>query len=385
MKKLGPDLWAGLRTGPARAGLAFFSLALGLFASTILLATLDALRIQARELVRDFGAGAFALARSSSLPDAAWNRRHVDFFRRNLGAAACVSGVKEFPAPEELDFAVRAADEGLARARGWRFTAGRALDALDVRQGARHAVASAALCRRNRWRVGDWIALGPEPFRLVGCFEAVGEEVPGFSQAAVYVPYTVDALETGSNAEARERVDRLLFRAAEGGSPEALRRRAATLLGQPGAGGEGTEWMTPESLLQGIRRWQRAIGWTAGVGGALGLLLGAATLAGMLLTGVRERIPEIGLRRALGARRREIAALFVAEALALTGAAAVAGMAAAEAALRGLGGRFPLPFHFGAGARLLPLALAGAIPLLCSVGPAWMAARLPPAEALRNE
>ena len=384
MRKLASDLWTGLRTGPARAGLAFFSLALGLFAATILLASLDALRIQARELVRNFGAGSFALARSPSAAEAAWNRRHVEFFRQNLGAAAAVSGVKELPAPEGLDFAVRAADEDLARARGWRFTEGRALDALDVRQGARHAVASTELFRRNRWRVGDWIALGHDPFRLVGCFEAGGEEVPGFSQAAVYVPYTVDALETG-NAEARARVDLLLFRAADGVSPEALRRRAAALLGQPGAGGEGAEWMTPESLLQGIRRWQRAIGWTAGVGGALGLLLGAATLAGMLLTGVRERIPEIGLRRALGARRREIAALFVAEALALTGAAAVAGMLAAEAALRGLGGRFPLPFHFGAGARLLPLALACAIALLCSVGPAWMAARLPPAEALRNE
>ncbi|MGD9781316.1 MAG: FtsX-like permease family protein [Kiritimatiellia bacterium] len=384
MRKLASDLWTGLRTGPARAGLAFFSLALGLFAATILLSTLDALRLQARELVRHFGAGAFALARSASETDAAWNRRHVDFFRENLGAAAAISGVKELPAAGGLDFAVRAADEELARARGWRFTEGRALDALDVRQGARHAVASTGLFRRNGWRVGDLVLLGHEPFRLVGRFEAGGEEVPGFPQAAVYVPHTVDALETG-NADARRRVDVLLFRAAEGVSPEALRLRVAALLGQPGAGGAGVEWMTPESLLQGIRRWQRAIGWTAGVGGALGLLLGAATLAGMLLTGVRERIPEIGLRRALGARRREIAALFVAEALALTFAAAVAGMLAAESALRGLGGRFPLPFHFGAGARLLPLALAGAIALLCSVGPAWMAARLPPAEALRNE
>ena len=57
MKKWAADLWAGLRTGPARAGLALFSLALGLFAMTILLSTLAALRIQARELVDAFGAG----------------------------------------------------------------------------------------------------------------------------------------------------------------------------------------------------------------------------------------------------------------------------------------------------------------------------------------
>ena len=69
----------------------------------------------------------------------------------------------------------------------------------------------------------------------------------------------------------------------------------------------------------------------------------------------------------------------------LTGAASVAGMLAAEGALRGLGGRFPLPFHFGAETRILPLALACGIALFCSIGPAWLAARLPPAEALRNE
>ena len=57
MRKFAADLWVGVRTGPARAGLAFFSLALGLFAVTILLATLEALRGQARELVESFGAG----------------------------------------------------------------------------------------------------------------------------------------------------------------------------------------------------------------------------------------------------------------------------------------------------------------------------------------
>ena len=173
--------------------------------------------------------------------------------------------------------------------------------------------------------------------------------------------------------------------AGAGVAPETAQRRAAALLAQPGVGAEGVEWTTPETLLRGVRRWQRAIAWTAGSGGALGMLLGAVTLAGMLLTGVRERIPEIGLRRALGARRREIARLFVAEALALTGVAAVAGLAAAEGALRALGGRFPLPYRFGAETRILPLALALGIALLCSLGPAWMAARLPPAEALRNE
>ena len=385
MGKFASDLWMGLRTGPARAGLALFSLSLGLFAVTILLATFEALQRQADGLVQSFGAGSFVLVRAFVAPgEAAWTRRQVDVLRENLGGSAWVSGVKSLAPPSGSDFAVAATDADLARAHGWRCSAGRALDELDVRQGARHAMATAELCRKNRWQVGDIVRLGQEPFRLVGCLESPGAGGSAIPEHAVFIPYASDALEAGLE-DAWLRVDALHFRARGGESPETLQRRVAALMLQPGLGAEDIEWITPKTLLQGIRRWQRAIAWAAGSGGALGLLLGAVTLAGMLLTGVRERIPEIGLRRALGARRREIAGLFVAEALALTVASAVAGMLAAEGVLRWLGERFPLPFHFGAGARLLPLALACGLALCCSLGPAWTAARLPPAEALRNE
>ena len=72
-------------------------------------------------------------------------------------------------------------------------------------------------------------------------------------------------------------------------------------------------------------------------------------------------------------------------AVAVVKSRALAGMGAAEFTLRWLGGRFPLPFHFGLGTRLWPLVLAFGLAWLCSIGPAWMAARLPPAEALRND
>ena len=87
-------------------------------------------------------------------------------------------------------------------------------------------MAPAGLCRNNHWKVGDLILLGPEPYRLVGCFESGGDSVPGLSPETVFIPYTADALETG-NADALVRVDALLFRAKAGISPEALQRRAA--------------------------------------------------------------------------------------------------------------------------------------------------------------
>ena len=376
------DIWTGLRTGPARALLALVSLALGLFAMTILLATLAALQRQAHGLVQSFGAGALVLRPEAGREP--WDRTLVDYFRANLGAAAWVAGVRTLPPPTGADWAVAAADDQLARARGWRIEEGRALDGWDVRHAARVALAPAGLCQRKPWRVGDLILLGHEPFRLVGRYAASGEPVPGFSPDTVFVPATVAAWSTGARDE-RDEISALLFHTAGATAPEELQRRVAGLLRGYGLDAAAVEWITPDTLLRGVRRWQRAVKWGAGSGAALGLLLGAVSLAGMLLTGVRERMAEIGLRRALGARPHEIAMLFVAEALTLGLAAALLGLLAAAAVLPGPGSHFPLPFHFGVSAALIPLVMAGGIVVLCSLGPAWQAARLPPAEALRNE
>ncbi len=384
MSRLLSDVWTGLRTVPARAGLVLVSLTLGLFAATILLSTLEALRRQARDLVREFGAESFALVLPSSAADRPWTRDDVEWFRVNLGSDALVSGVRRLAPPPDAGHGLAAVDADLARVRGWRFMDGRALDEADMRQGARHAVATAELCRERNWRTGQIILLGREPFRLTGILESAGPVLPEGGGPAVFVSHGVDALETAGEP-GRARVDILWFRATGGGSPETLKRRVASLLNQPGMNRGPVDWITPESLLHGIRRWQRSIAWTAGSSSALGLLLGAVTLAGLLLTGVRERIPEIGLRRAVGARRRDIAALFVAEALALAISAGLIGVALAEATLRWLGGRFPMPFYAGWSVRLLPLGLAVLLALLCSMAPAVAAARLEPAEALRND
>jgi hypothetical protein len=142
---------------------------------------------------------------------------------------------------------------------------------------------------KRNWRVGEILLLGHEPFRLVGCFDAGGLAMPcRFPSQTVFIPYSRRCAGTGGSP-VRLRVDALLFRAKAGAAPKPC-APGGGLADAARHGGDGVEWITPESLLQGIRRWQRAIAWTAGSGGALGLLLGAVTLAGMLLTGVRERV-----------------------------------------------------------------------------------------------
>ncbi|MBV8810338.1 MAG: FtsX-like permease family protein, partial [Acidobacteriaceae bacterium] len=115
------------------------------------------------------------------------------------------------------------------------------------------------------------------------------------------------------------------------------------------------------------------------------LALAAIGMYGVLSGSVTERMPEIGVRSALGASRGDILALVIRQGMTLTGLGVVIGLTAAVAATQGL---VTLLFEVSS---LDPVTYLGVITLLLFVSgiacwvPAWRATRVDPAITLRAE
>lgn len=122
------------------------------------------------------------------------------------------------------------------------------------------------------------------------------------------------------------------------------------------------------------------------VGGVslLSLVLGGTVLMSMMVANIRDRVAEIGLRLALGAARHEIALLFVVEAAVVTAIAGVVGTLGAHLIMFLLRQYIPVPVAFGAASWFIPLAIAMLVGIVSAYFPARSAAKIEPAQALRE-
>ena len=116
--------------------------------------------------------------------------------------------------------------------------------------------------------------------------------------------------------------------------------------------------------------------------GSLGLLVGGIGVANTMIISVMERRREIGLRRAIGARRAHIRRQFLGEALVLSALGGLAGAGLGAAATAGFAASGGLPFALPT---YVPLAAIGStliVGAIAGIVPAWRAARVSPTAAL---
>lgn len=117
--------------------------------------------------------------------------------------------------------------------------------------------------------------------------------------------------------------------------------------------------------------------------GSISLLVGGIGIMNIMLVAVSERTAEIGVRKAVGARNRDVLLQFLLEALMLSSLGGVMGVACGMVTVSAVAAFTPLPAALDGATLLLTLGLSSSIGLVFGVLPARRAARMDPIRALQ--
>lgn len=390
------DFWDGLKTQPGRIGLSLLAIAVGMTALTVLLSVLHGLEDRSRTIVRELGVNVFGVVQEGGRKSdgSGLTVDHREYLSENV-PGSIVAGIRTYQAPtlsKAGHIKVVACDADLLRIRQWRLTAGRFIDKDDEQHKARSMVVSRALSEAWGWGVGAVVSLKETPFKVVGVVDVGGSALDGegadaklmLGDRVVFVPLTTPPywLSSGLPIQA---LDALFVRVPADVDLRKQVARAHRLFTQPDVRAGDLSWVTPDSLLRRVRRLQITIKLTVGSIAVLCLILGGTTLMSLMVANVRDRVPEIGLRRALGATRRDIAFLFVFEACMVTATATLAGTLGTHVLLLAVRNVFPVPLAMGLGTWFTPIVVALGLGIAFSYWPARAAANITPSEALRSD
>jgi len=228
--------------------------------------------------------------------------------------------------------------------------------------------------------LGERVRIANSRYTVVGTMESKGQVLGFDMDDAVYIP-AAKGLEM-FNRDSLVAIDVLYSESADSSEVAAAIRRVLTAR----HGSEDYTITTQEQMLETLGSVLNVLTFAVGALGGISLLVGGVGILTIMTITVSERTAEIGLLRALGARRAHILGLFLGEAIILAALGGGAGL------IIGIGGGqllhllIPaLPVHVAWFYVLLAEGLAISIGLLAGVLPARHAAQLDPIEALRTE
>ncbi len=233
--------------------------------------------------------------------------------------------------------------------------------------------------------VGDTLKIGEQEFRVVGVLQKREQFL--FSGGSddqnnvIYMPYNV-ARKLKPNSD-----DIYLLAVAKPGQMQAamdqvtdtLRIRRQVPFGKPD--NFGIE--TTESLISSFHAITGGIAIGMVVISSVGLMVGGIGVMNIMLVSVTERTREIGVRKAIGARRRDIMWQFLIEAMTLTGFGGLVGLIIGW--LGTLLVKLVMPSYVPLWAPAAGFIASVGIGMIFGLWPAWKAARLDPIESLRYE
>jgi len=245
---------------------------------------------------------------------------------------------------------------------------------------------------RTEGLTGETVRIEGHPFRVIGVLEERGGSSFNNEDDRVLVPLTT-AQTRLIRRSSRDRVDMLMVQAASAGEvPQAVEEVAQILRARhrTAVGADDFTILTQQDFLNTARTITNVLTIFLGGIAAISLLVGGIGIMNIMLVSVTERTREIGLRKALGARKRDILVQFLTESAVLSLVGGIFGIILGWLISMAVGriaaaNNTPFSPSIGVDTILLATLFSAAVGLFFGLYPANRAAGLEPVEALRYE
>ena len=385
------DLGASLRTLGKRSILALIGIAIGSSSVVAMINIGSNAAEEASTIFKGMGVSTLVAQLSESTEDGMAARTALDAIQLRHAVANLLSIAPIAPVGNAVVFKGRTlyteligSTAELAGALDLTLREGRFLSEYD--QGETYAVVGNTLAQAlgtptQPLRIGDRIRIGHYLFQVIGILQSQPESllIPVRVNDSLFLPLAGMQRINGS-----ARIRDVIIRVACAQDMDLV----ASALIEPLkrlSGVKDVAMLVPQQLMDGMTRQSRTFAYLLMALGAISLIGGGTGVMNVMLMNVSQRRREIGVRMALGARRRDIRNLFMLEAITLSSVGAmcggVLGVVCALTYARLSGWTFflaPLSLPLG----LLSTLLVG---VFFGLYPAVLASRLQPVEALRDE
>jgi putative ABC transport system permease protein len=279
-------------------------------------------------------------------------------------------------------------------ARDWRLSSGRPFTESELEIGDKVAIVGSVIVKElfdGAPSLGETIRIGNVPFTIIAVLENKGEGVGRSQDDVVFIPLSagksrvLGAVRGGT----REALDFIAVKVSDPvaipevkGQLEALLRQRHRLRSDAAS---DFHIENPMDVLATRQRANRTLNYLLIAVASVSLIVGGISIMNIMLVSVTERTREIGLRMAVGARRRDIRRQFLIEAMTLSAAGGVIGALIGAAAAAIIAWKAAWPVLISPWALLLACGFAGGVGVFSGLYPAYRASQLDPIVALRSE